>query len=119
MCIGLEIPFLNMPADSNGHYAVYDAGQHGLEQAFIPFTPYFRINNCTTIGRVEKRPVVVGEEVLIQDMMNKTSTGDHRFGDAAIWTPLHKVMLGYSVDAKNFKTEDYAERPHWSEKKSQ
>jgi len=51
-------------------------------------------------------------------MMNKTSTGDHRFGDASIWTPLHKVVLGYNQDPKNFNTQDYAERPHWSEKKT-
>lgn len=96
----------------------YDAGQYGLEQAFIPFTPYFRVNNCSTIGRIEKRACVVGDEVLIQDVMNKTSTGDHRYGDASIWVPLHKVVLGYMQDPKNFKTEDYAERPHWTEKKA-
>lgn len=70
VCIGIDIPYLNMKGESSGHYMVYNAGQYGIEQAFIPFTPYFRVNNITTMGRVEKRPIVVNDEVVIQDIMN-------------------------------------------------
>jgi len=38
-------------------------------------------------GRVEKKAVVIDNEIKIQDMMNLTATSDHRFGDAATFLP--------------------------------
>jgi len=50
-------------------------------------------------------------------MVNCTQTGDHRFGDASIWVPMHRVLIGMMSDAKNFKSENFKENIHWSERK--
>lgn len=39
-------------------------------------------------GKIRKVPQVIDGELKIQSVLNLTSTGDHRFGDAAIFIPL-------------------------------
>jgi len=50
-------------------------------------------------------------------------TGDHRYGDASIFTRMNKCMTGYVADPENFDPTKYAESKHYSElegeKKSQ
>lgn len=60
-------------------------------------------------------PVVINGKIEIQDIMNTTQTGDHRFGDATIFRPLHRLFKGYMEDPENFKHEDYPENVHWKE----
>lgn len=69
------------------------------------------------IGSIVKKPIVVDDKIVIAPMMNVTQTGDHRYGDAAVFTPLTKAFKGYIEDPENFKTGDYKENPHWSELK--
>jgi hypothetical protein len=49
-------------------------------------------------------------------VINITSTGDHRFGDASVWIKFHSPLRGYLTDAENFKAETYKENKHYSEK---
>ena len=65
-----------------------------------------------------KKPIVVDDNIVIAPMMNITSTGDHRYGDAATFLNLHRSFAGYVRDPENFKTDDFKETPHWSELKS-
>ena len=51
--------------------------------------------------------------------MNCTQTGDHRFGDASIFLPLHKLFRMYLEDPANFKPENFKENIHWTEKAAQ
>jgi pyruvate/2-oxoglutarate dehydrogenase complex dihydrolipoamide acyltransferase (E2) component len=68
------------------------------------------------IGRVEKKALVIDNEIKIQDVMNVTATSDHRFGDAATFVPFVRGFKGYLKDPANFKPEDYKANVHWSEK---
>jgi len=67
-------------------------------------------------GRVEKKAVVVDNEIKIQDVCNFTATSDHRFGDAATFWPFQRGFKGYMEDPANFKPENYKANLHWSEK---
>jgi hypothetical protein len=68
------------------------------------------------VGRVEKKALVIENEIKIQDVINFTSTTDHRFGDAATFTPFMRGFKGYLKDPANFKPEEYKGNMHWSEK---
>lgn len=70
------------------------------------------------IGAVEKKPVVLDDEIVIREMMNLVMTADHRYGDAALFKPLYKTFGNYLADPTNYKDEDQKENAHWSEKKT-
>jgi pyruvate/2-oxoglutarate dehydrogenase complex dihydrolipoamide acyltransferase (E2) component len=61
-------------------------------------------------------PVVVDGELKIQSIMNTTNTGDHRFGDAAIFLPFRNCFRGYMEDPENFNPDSFKENVHWSER---
>jgi hypothetical protein len=49
--------------------------------------------------------------------MNATHTGDHRYGDAAIWMPLERCFKGMLTDAKNFDPSTVRENVPYNENK--
>jgi pyruvate/2-oxoglutarate dehydrogenase complex dihydrolipoamide acyltransferase (E2) component len=75
-----------------------------------------RSMGLTCIGKIRKMPVVIDEKIEIQDVMNCTHTGDHRFGDASIFMPLYKTFKGYLADPGNFNPEKYKENIHYLER---
>lgn len=116
---GFSFKPLGMRSDAFGHVVVTNIGPFGLTQAFAPLCPPMHAIGFFCVGSVVKKPIVDPKtgEIVIADMMNVTMTGDHRFGDAAIFTKMIKCFVGYLEDPENFKSEDYADNPHWSEKK--
>ena len=70
---------------------------------------------CT--GKIEKRPIVNEKgEIEIGDMMTSVATGDHRYGDAAIFINFFKCVKGYLDDPENFDHTKYPETVHYSER---
>jgi len=55
-------------------------------------------------GITEKRAVVDQEtnEISVKPMMTVVASGDHRYGDAAIWVPLFKTIKLFMKDPVNF-----------------
>ena len=70
---------------------------------------------CT--GKIENR-VVANEdgEIVVKPMMTSVATGDHRFGDAAIYIPFFKTFAAYIQDPENFDHTKIAETVHYSER---
>jgi hypothetical protein len=114
--MGLPIDHFKLEAESLGHYVINDVS--GLEQGFLPFKPHLRAVGMTNFGKIIKKPVVINDEIVAQDVMNTTQTGDHRFGDASIWVPMHRVLIGFIGNCAEYKREDYKENIHWTEKKA-
>jgi pyruvate/2-oxoglutarate dehydrogenase complex dihydrolipoamide acyltransferase (E2) component len=71
----------------------------------------------TCAGSIRQKPLVIDNEIKIQSVLNITSTGDHRFGDAAIFLPLEKTFLGYVANPEHFYLDSVKENLHWSERK--
>jgi pyruvate/2-oxoglutarate dehydrogenase complex dihydrolipoamide acyltransferase (E2) component len=70
-------------------------------------------------GRTEKKVLAIDGEIKIQDVVNFTTTTDHRFGDAATFLPYMKSFKGYLADPTIYKPENYKANIHWSEKEKQ
>jgi pyruvate/2-oxoglutarate dehydrogenase complex dihydrolipoamide acyltransferase (E2) component len=116
--LGIPLPQLGLKKNSMGHFILTNIGTLGMQQGFAPLCPPMRTMGLACVGRIQKKAVVIDEQIVIQDMVNCTQTGDHRFGDAAIFMPLHKLFRGYMTDPANFKHEDYKENAHYSELKA-
>ena len=69
---------------------------------------------CT--GKIEKKPIVNDKgEIVIADMMTAVSTGDHRYGDAAIFINFFKTLKAYLDDPDNFDHTTLPETIHYKE----
>jgi len=68
-------------------------------------------------GKIEKRAIVgENDEVKVANMMTLVATGDHRYGDAAIFLPLFHAVRGYVLDPANFDEKNFKENVHYLEK---
>ena len=82
--LGLNIPALGVRPFPFGSAMVTSVGMLGVEQAFVPFTPFARVPFLLMVGEVTKRAVVMeGDKVVVQKVLTLTGTLDHRFADGA------------------------------------
>lgn len=73
---------------------------------------------CT--GKIEKRAIVgENDEIKVAHMMTMVATGDHRYGDAAIFLPFFHAVTGYTRDPANFDEKNFKENVHYKEVKAQ
>lgn len=72
-------------------------------------------------GAIEKRAIVEKETdaIKVANMMTVVATGDHRYGDAAIFVPFFKMLRGYIEDPKNFDEASVKANVHYSEIKKE
>jgi len=100
-CLGIEIGAIGVHPFPFGSCMVTSVGMLGVEQAFVPFTPFAHVPLLVMIGEVTRKPVVVVDErkeesesspgaakepkykVEIQQRITLTATIDHRFADGA------------------------------------
>ncbi len=68
---------------------------------------------------IEKRAVVDPEtdKISVAPMMTVAATGDHRYGDAAIFVPFFKMMRLYISDPAGYDESKVKANVHYSERK--
>lgn len=116
-CLGIDIPALGLRKDTFGHVVITNVGSIGFEQGFAPLCPPMRSMSLFCIGKCEKKAIVdENNEIKVGNVLNMTSTGDHRYGDAAVFLPLMRCVTGFLADPENFDLAACKENPHWSEK---
>lgn len=82
--LGLNIPALGVRPFPFGSCLVTSVGMLGIEQAFVPFTPFTRVPLLMAVGEVTKRAVVdANEKIIAQRQFTLTATVDHRFIDGS------------------------------------
>jgi len=79
---GLNIPALGVRPFLFGSCMVTSVGMLGVEQAFVPFTPFARVPVLLMIGEIAKKAVVgANDQIVSQRQLTITGTLDHRFAD--------------------------------------
>jgi len=80
--LGLNIPPLGVRPYPFGSAMITSLGMLGVDQGFVPFTPFARVPLLLLVGAVKKAAVVNAEQqVIAQDQIHITATLDHRFVD--------------------------------------
>lgn len=64
-----------------GSAIITSVGMFGLDEGFVPPTPFARVPLYVLIGAVRDMPTVVDGEVVVRKMITVTATIDHRFID--------------------------------------
>ena len=81
--LNLSIPCLGMPKDRFGSAIITNIGALGIENAFIPLSPYSRCPLLIGIGKPRQIPVVQDGAVVPANSVILTFTFDHRYADGA------------------------------------
>jgi hypothetical protein len=79
--LGVEAKALGLERFPFGAGIVTSVGMLGLDEAWVPPTPFARVPLYVLIGAVRERPVVVDGQVVARPMLTVTATVDHRFVD--------------------------------------
>jgi pyruvate dehydrogenase E2 component (dihydrolipoamide acetyltransferase) len=80
---GISIPFLGLSANSFGSFVITNIGSIGLDIGYPALLPSSNISFVLVMGGIQKKPVVINDEIVIRRMMSITIVMDHRISDAS------------------------------------
>lgn len=81
--LNLAFPSLGMPKDRFGSAMITNIGALGIENAFIPLSPYSRCPLLIGVGKPKTAPLVQEDKVVVGKSVTITFTFDHRYADGA------------------------------------
>lgn len=90
--LGLAIPAFGVRAFPFGAGIITNVGVFGVDEAFVPPTPFARVPLYLLVGSLRDAPYVDEGEVKIRQEITLTATLDHRFVDGAQAAVLAKKL---------------------------
>jgi len=80
---GISIPFLGLSPNSFGSFVLTNIGSLGLDSGYPALLPSSNVSFVFVMGGIQKKPVVVDDEIVIRRIMSATIVFDHRVVDAS------------------------------------
>ena len=80
---GISLPMIGLDSNSFGSYVVSNIGTVGLDAGYGSLLPSSNISFVFVLGAIDKKPVVVNDEIVIRRTMWLCSTLDHRVVDGS------------------------------------
>ncbi len=90
--LGLSVPALGLEAFPFGSCVITNVGVFGLDEGFVPPTPFAGVPLYVLIGAVKEAPMAVDGAVVVRRQLTLTATIDHRFMDGAQGATLAKTV---------------------------
>lgn len=90
--LGIEVGALGLERFPFGSCIITSVGMFGLDEAFVPPTPFARVPVYVLIGAIKDKPAVVDGELAIRKQLTITATIDHRYIDGFQGGVLAKVV---------------------------
>ena len=89
---GIYTPVLGVSTNSFGSFILSNIGSLGLDYGFPALLPTSNVSFVLVMGGIQKKPVVVNDEIVIRRMMSVTIVFDHRVADASHGARLFKFI---------------------------
>lgn len=89
---GISLPMIGLDSNSFGSYVVSNIGTVGLDTGFGSLLPSSNISFIMILGTVNKKPVVLNDEIVVRKIMWLSSTLDHRVVDGSHGGRLFRVI---------------------------
>jgi len=80
---GFSIPFLGLSANSFGSFVVSNIGSVGLDMGYPALFPSSNVSFVLILGGVNRKPAVVGDQILPRTIISLGAALDHRVVDAS------------------------------------
>ncbi|MBK9336868.1 MAG: 2-oxo acid dehydrogenase subunit E2 [Lewinellaceae bacterium] len=81
--LGLSIPSMGLSPDTFGSFVFSNIGSIGLDIGYAALMPASNVAIVFTMGSVETKPVVIGDQIMPRRMLNLSAVLDHRVVDAS------------------------------------
>ena len=94
----VDLKRFGLPREAFGSAMVTSVGMFGVQHAYAPLSPYYRIAFLALVSEVATKPVVVDGEVVARPVLNIAATLDHRYLDGAQAGRLARTMQSYLED---------------------
>lgn len=89
---GISLPMVGLDSNSFGSYIVSNIGTFGLDTGYASLLPSSNISLVFILGAIDKKPVVVNDEIVIRRIMLLSSTLDHRVVDGSHGGKLFRII---------------------------
>ena len=99
----LDFKKRGLPRQPFGSAMVSSVGMFGIQHAYAPLSPYYRIPFLILVGEVADRAAVVDGEVVPRPMFTISATMDHRYLDGFHAARLARSAREYLDDPKRFE----------------
>jgi pyruvate/2-oxoglutarate dehydrogenase complex dihydrolipoamide acyltransferase (E2) component len=99
----LDLARIGLPREAFGSAMVTSVGMFGIQHAYAPLSPYYRVAFLALVSEVAIRPVVAGGEVVARPVLNVAATLDHRYLDGAQAGRLARTMREYLESPATFE----------------
>ncbi len=79
--LNLNIGVFKSPKNAFGSIMLTAVGSLGISKAICPIAPYTRVPMVISFGKIEKKPIIINDEVAIKQLCTFGFTFDHRIMD--------------------------------------
>jgi pyruvate/2-oxoglutarate dehydrogenase complex dihydrolipoamide acyltransferase (E2) component len=100
----VDLRRLGLPRQAFGSAMVSSVGMFGVQKAYGPLSPLYRIPILALVSEVTERPVVVHGEIVARPILTVTATMDHRYLDGSHAARLARSARAYLEDPAAFET---------------
>jgi len=101
----VDLKRLGLPRQAFGSAMVSSVGMFGVQKAYGPLAPLYRVPILALVSEVAAKPVVVDGEIVARPILTLTATMDHRYLDGAHAARLGKSVREYLEDPARFEEE--------------
>lgn len=100
---GMDLRKYGLPRQPFGSAMVSSVGMFGIQHAYAPLSPYYRIPFLVLVGEVAEKPAVVEGKVVPRPLLTLSATMDHRYVDGFHAARLARSTRAYLEDPKRFE----------------
>ena len=99
----LDLKKQGLPRQAFGSVMVSSVGMFGIQHAYAPLSPYYRIPFLVLVGQVEEKPAVVEGQIVARPLLTISATMDHRYLDGFHAARLAKSAREYLENPRKFE----------------
>jgi pyruvate/2-oxoglutarate dehydrogenase complex dihydrolipoamide acyltransferase (E2) component len=99
----MDLKQYGLPRQAFGSVMVTSVGMFGIQHAYAPLSPYYRIPFLVLVGEIARKPAVVEDKIEIRPLLNLSATMDHRYLDGYHAARLAGSVREYLDDPKRFE----------------
>tara|TARA_R110000868_G_scaffold132381_3_gene343285 strand:- start:3583 stop:4404 length:822 start_codon:yes stop_codon:yes gene_type:complete len=93
--LNLDLTRFGLPKDPFGSVMITSVGGLGIDRGFAPLIPYTRVPLLVSVGKIDKRPWVIDDQVVVRPVLEIGVTFDHRIIDGVHAAKLAAILKSY------------------------
>ncbi len=101
--LGLDLRRFGLRSHPFGSALVTSVGMFGVQHAYAPLSPFYRVPFLALVSEVAEKPVVRDGEIVARPMLTMSATMDHRYLDGSHAARLARSVRGYLEDPRAYE----------------